>query len=458
MKKLLIPIASLLLVGGIIFSCQKEEEEIIDQTSKSVDTENLSDFEKLSKSYFDNNEIEVSNQEKLLKVANDFLSTNGNQAGFSNKKPLHIQPIYAYGIDGVAYYEVWFTEDGTTPQGWILISATDKDYPVVNFSKGTPYSSNFDVAEGDKVYRFGVSYFAKESNGDLVDDYGQMPGAVFHTDKSGESAGNSNDGNQKAIDPSEELIEGIDYTTINNYDQLRELFADSYFTEGRATHAKQLEEAISERSKNNRVAAFTYKYISGSRAYYTQIMPNTGVNTTSCYSGCANNAWANLYAWWDKNKSKGNLIPTTIYGETSPNYRNSTSRKAVTDPVQMATRAFVGTSCSGETGNTAWSSMYKGYSYAHSKGYGCSYASNWAWFSGWGVGLANNLTHGVADRGEPVLIGANSHFYVAYGWKQDPANTNQTWGLCYPGWSQNDSDDVWIHWGDFNSSCRITVN
>jgi hypothetical protein len=133
----------LLLVAAVMFSCNKEERFRESTTALNVNKDSSlggksSTIEALCNEYFKTHKDEAANAQKIIAVTKEFFVINQQTKEFKNKKPFHIQPIYAYGIDGVAYYEIWFTEDRKTPKGWILISATDKDYPLVNFSQGIP--------------------------------------------------------------------------------------------------------------------------------------------------------------------------------------------------------------------------------------------------------------------------------------------------------------------------------
>lgn len=467
-QKFKLAIVLCLAMASIFSSCKKEQDRVPGgQTqTEQVQTENKgSSIEELSDDYFRKHEDEKENADKLISVTKDFIALNGQTEEFLGKKPCKIQPIYSYGIDGVAYYEVWFTKDDNTVEGWILVSTTEKDLPLVNFSHARPYSANFryDLQEGDKIYRFGVSYFVLERNGQKVADYGKMPSVLFTSgsenggggiDLNGEltTEGDSNGAN---------LREGEDYQSINSYESLKQYFPESYFNGGRTDAAKSMRQDISARKAdvaNARVTDdYQYRWVSGPFCYYTQIPPNTGYNTFSCYSGCNNNAWACLYGWWDLNRGKSTLIPTTSTGEASPQYRNTAARQNSVDPVQMEIRSLAGTFCSGDQGSTYWSSMHKGYQYAKNKGYGYSTQWYYCWFSGCNSTLANIVTDGIANNGTPVIVGANSHMYLGYGWAQMPGNTRATWAYCYPAWSENHSDDVWIPWQDFKASTKMFV-
>ncbi len=467
----------LLLITTLVFSCRKNEKLAEEPTTatatKTADNSLLSakatTIEALAEQYIKTHPAEATNAQKIISVTNEFFAINGQTEQFRNKKPTRIQPIYAYGIDGIAYYEIWFTEDDRTPQGWILISATDKDYPLVNFSHGIPYSSHMltTTNQDNKVYRFGVSYFSMEKDGQKIAEYGKMPTFIgnANTHVEGNGVEDSKDPNS-ARKSNVEAKEGVDFFPITGYESLKQLYAQNYYSSNRSVSALEMKRRIfpvtghgeAVRSQANKTTAqYNYRWVSGATAYYTQIPAYTSSNNFPCWSGCQNNAWASIYAWWDRNRSKTALIPTTSTGETSPLYRNTAARQNVVDPVQMYIRAVSGTYRGSGTGWTLWSNAYKGYMYASAKGYGYAYKYYWCNSAGCNVDLANIVTEGIANNYTPVHIGANSHFYVGLGWSQWSDNTDWTWAYCYPGWSENDNDNVWIWWHDFNTATRLYV-
>lgn len=123
----------------------------------------------------------------------------------------------------------------------------------------------------------------------------------------------------------------------------------------------------------------------------------------------------------------------------------------------MWLRNVSGTYCGDGTGWTHWADAYKGYQYAGNKGYG--YDTSWQWciITGCNIKLADLVTDGIANNYTPVHVGANSHFYVGWGWAQYDTDTDLTWVYSYPGWQENHNDDVWIWWHDLNTSTRHLV-
>lgn len=463
MKKLIFVLCLVFLFSSQAFpenDCTGDIKELISQCCNNFFSKN--------KNYEDYSEL-------IIHRTNEFFAINEGTTEFEGKKPLSIHPIYAYGINGVAYYEVWLSLDGKNVTGWLLLSVTDKDYPIVNFSHdGIPYSlqllenakkQGITPKKTDKIYRFGVSYFTLENaTGNLLAEFGAMPKWVSTYVKIGGN-GKGDSLNKDIEDIAEDSVkvkEGIHYIIINNYDSLKNLFPKRYFGEKRAQIAEEMRNQIFPDKGHGEAYIinrdyYLYYWIYGTQCLYTQIPPHTSSNWSNCWSGSNNNAWTSIFGWWDKNMGKSRLIPTTIYGETCPIDRNTASRRAVIDPVQMWIRAVCGTFCLGSSGFTYWSNMWKGYQYASYKGYGWSYWYQWCNSPGCNVNLANILVNCIANNHRPAHVGANSHVWVGWGFAQWNTNTDWSWVYCYPGWSNNHSSDVWIWWHDLNEVTRIYV-
>lgn len=407
----------------------------------------------------------------------EFFGINWETKEFSGKRPYKIYPIYAYGIKDVAYYEVWLTKEGKRTEGWMLLSVTDKDYPLVNFSHdGTPYSQKvlnkasklrIDLKPSYRIYRFGVSYFALEdSKGNMLADYGEMPTWLpLDIEIGGSGKGDSKSGIFEREEKKVELIEDIHFKLIDSYDKLKKHFPESYFTPRRAGLAKEMlmrifpEKDHGEAYRKKRNPHYIYRWITDywNQCLYTQIPANSSYNWANCWSGCNNNAWASLYGWWDKNMGKPNLIPTTSTGEGCPTYRNTGVRRVVVDPVQMWFRGTCSTYCSGGGGWTKWKNAWKGYKWTENQNYGYSYWYQWCNSAGCDVDLADILVDCIGNNYRPAHVGANSHFWVGTGLAQWTTNTDWTWVYCYPGWREDHNDDVWIWWHDLNSSTKVFV-
>jgi hypothetical protein len=121
-----------LFVALSITSCKKKDGKFDPNDTKAdvvvFSTEGKSIGDLISKYKKEYSDVSCDSS-RLARILEKFLKIVANNDRFTGKAPSHIQPIYAHGIDGVAYYEVWFSTDQKTLQGWALISATEKDYP-----------------------------------------------------------------------------------------------------------------------------------------------------------------------------------------------------------------------------------------------------------------------------------------------------------------------------------------
>lgn len=405
----------------------------------------------------------------VLHRVEQFMAINRGTEEFANKVPYLAQPIHAHGVEGVAYYEVWFTRDGRTPEGWVLVAATDLDYPIVNFSPhGTPYSlgvraratsAGHRLAATDRFFRFGVSYFALESAaGQLIADFGHAPSQLLVANGA-EGGGHGSGG--PGLAPTDVTVQrgpAPESIEVTDYASLRRLFPSNYFTAQRAQAAADMRVKLA-RSGQAAPNAYIYRYIDYyyNQTMYTQISPFYRYNPFACYSGCVNNAWTNLYGWWDRNMGKDRLIPTTTTGESCPMFRNSTAREDVVDPTQMLVRSLVGTFCSGNAGATSVNAVYLGFVLASLRGYGYYYQYYWCYSGGCNSAIGSILVDSIWNNHKPALVSANAHEYVGTGIAQWDTNWDWTWVYGYPGWDLDHSRDVFIYWRDVVGSTATYV-
>lgn len=457
----------------VISSCVKKQQEKTPQLKGNETTVDLATqalpIELLVSAYRNQHLDPGLDSSKIVSTFKWFLEVHDAKGKFAGIKPCRIQPIYAYGIDGVAYYEIWFKDSAGAFKGWVMLSASDNDYPMVNYGYGEPHSSS--VLKGDsekgKVYRFGVNYFVLDVNGAKIAEYGEMPSYIINrkSDKSGSLYYDSRNAQNSNIGAEQQPVEGKDYFLIQDYEALKTLFPKYYYDEGRQTDAIAMRKEVNMKAssrkalQNQKTAeVFNEVNIVGDFGHYTQMMANESPNNTNCFSGCNNNAWANIFLWWDLNAGKSNLIPTTSTGNPSPINRATAENRAVVDPIQMYCNSVCGTYCNSGTGYTYYWNSHRGSQYAGTRGYGYTYGANWCLlWGGCSASIANNITDGVANNGKPVLVGTYSHMLVACGWKQEIGNTQNTWALCDPGYRDDNAQKDWIYWKDLYYSCKFFV-
>lgn len=395
------------------------------------------------------------NEEKITALAKAFWAKHKSIKELQNKDFLKLVPIYAEGADGVAYYELWLTDDNSTPSGWVLLSATNKDYPVPCYSTdGEPYSSHFtaEINDDNKVYRFTSSYYALENNGQKIDEYGAMPTYLILPS----AAGLNSDGD---VTPEE----GKHYIRIYDYSTLKENFAVSFYDSSKEDDAKEETERMVNYGKslaNGKTTApsYLYGFISGFTGKFEQIPANTSSNTTSCWSGCNNNAWLNIYAYWDYNKGKDLLLPTASNGTASYLHRVFPWYADASDPVQMILYNHNNTKCSNGEGLTTLWDVENGSRYAKDLGYNYSMSYRWQAF-GYHYLIRNYTVEGIMNWDSPTIFCTSSHAWVAEAFRRD---TNTGWNdtelYLYPGWSTTSVDNVWMHWKSGRAGVKIKIN
>lgn len=442
------------------FSCKEntEDYQFSEQTTHVSDATNLD-------IYFSKNPDEAKNQELLETTIEAYLIRDKE-----DKKVYSVQPIYAYGVEGVAYYELVLTADGAVPSGWVMISVTDKDVPVLSHSDGSPQTANFTLtdAKQDKVYRFGPSYFTHEKNGVLVAEYGEMPNMVLISNGTEMNGGaefsdenTPDESGMRIASPSADLT-----LEVNSYKDLKELFPASYFTDERAQWASEDRAKLAllnQGGDGSRVAASTpnwsYDFVGGNWCEFTQIDAHTSVNNKDCASGCANNAWLNMYGHWDIYPGMDELLPTTALGNTTYSNRLTDDVKAACDPVQMEIANYVGTSCSNGAGLTTYWNSYLGYKYAQRLGHGYSCSYFWNIF-GYHWKIRNIGVEGIMNYNAPVLLGTVDHMWTGYGYRRD---LNTGWDdvefYVYRGWRVNDfsNEYKWMSWREFKLGIKMDV-
>lgn len=200
---------------------------------------------------------------------------------------------------------------------------------------------------------------------------------------------------------------------------------------------------------------------------YNQIPPRTGINTSSCYSGCGATAWAMLFGWVDRR------VGHPVWGPHWGIYRvdgglgaDAVAPLGLDNGVRAMTwelRGHLGTFCSGTGGATYVTDMIKAANYVRPR-----VMTPWrmstrydptglCWF-----GACNDARRLAKDaitiRREPAILAANSHYPLAYGYRENTRRscflffcrtTTTSWFYVNNGWGGygNDwvkSDDVFF--------------
>ncbi len=237
--------------------------------------------------------------ELIVKVANELLISHKDLPGFSSASIRGIHPIYDLDGQNVRYYEVKFSSPTKRNNGYAIISASEKDLPVVEFShQGITHHERFTnriSGKQFKVVRFGPTYFTAEdpNTGEFLDAIGTPPFQLPEELKVHVRSEISD--HRASTRPTLELplrISKIKYqiskikTTRRAYPILKSTYT-SHLTVAPSELRRQWEIAKSPHSP----CTYEYHWVDGftpgqeSHTYFTQLPPRTPPNNDPWYSG-----------------------------------------------------------------------------------------------------------------------------------------------------------------------------
>lgn len=409
-----------------------------------------------------------------------FLKMTAHTEAFTNKKPLRVVPLYSHDIEDAAYYEIWFTEDGTSPSGWVTISVTNDDLPFLSFSlNGKPYSQRVlsqleqqeeGVKSGQRIYRYNAGYYSCEDAwGNKLADYGTMPGKLPLLSK-GVVQFQMEEGMQEDLsgrlrvperrDLAARPVESLHFRRIDTYDDLKLHSASkSCQTLQRKSRVEGIRQQFSSAEVETKalpaMAGSETRQVTGTKTYHTQIAERTGYNLWPGKSGCNNNAWLNIYCWWEINQGKTNLIPN-LGAASCPTNRDTPAARDIVDPIQI----WLGTRCGTDAGgNTEFWDAWQGIWWAITRGYIPTWQTQYSWPEPGGGNIKSILYSYLWNNKLPVHVGYGNHFGVGVGiMRLGSGQPITTWVELYPGWQTNDNDNFWLWYGDINSVTGIQVN
>ncbi len=402
--------------------------------------------------------------------AEAFLASVAPGLGIEGARPVRYEPVFVYGVNGPAYFEAALAHADGAERGWILVGFVDGELPIAAFSHtGTPPTKSLKSKAGKngRVFRFGPGFYSLDDEGGRpVATLGTMPAVLPSVD---ETRGGRGDGDEIDAGPAPVAAGAAD--VVRDYDDLKGRFAARYFNQRRKAQAATQEKSLGGGGNAGGDYGYGGYYSAGAPGaysywwaqrywdvpYYTQIPAWENYNQKPCWSGCQNNAWLNVFGWWDRG-GKAGLIPQSLGGEGVPENRWSSwgSLDAV-DPAQMMLATLSNTYCNSGGGWTLWSDAWRGTNYPPAKGYGRSYWYRWCNIPGCSNELRDIPFHAIATLGEPLHVGASSHFWVAYGLARVGTDANTTWVYTYPGWNTDDRDNVWLWWGDLTTATQVSV-
>jgi hypothetical protein len=262
-------------------------------------------------------------------------------------------PVYLEGVEGVSYYECKVETDGADA-GYVLVNVNATDIPIVeSATEGLTLHERYrdaTKADGLKVFRY--SWFASMA----ATDEGDVVAAI-------------------GFDPSGQLVRMDDDATRTRVDKLRSQFravvaekgSHPLYTRDALTTAKLpvADQACPEgKCAQDRfvTAELTHSFDSGWH------LPSWSQPTYSNGNaiGCANTAWAMLYAYWSQFKGKNGLFGGL---DLSNNYQNSHSDDPAIYNAMAALSQHTDTHWVNDQGMVFPSDMCGGKYYAREHGY-----------------------------------------------------------------------------------------
>jgi hypothetical protein len=381
------------------------------------------------------------------KIACEHLVSFKELTGFKKAKVGEYNAIYDSSGKNIAYYEFKIMSSSEKENGYIIISATEDDFPIVEFSEEgkTHYERFMEKLPGKtfKMVRFGPSYIAAESlTGKLLADIGERPSIIpselqVHTRGEGSSF--------KPI-TKKRLRAKIDVSQIRRRQEpLSYEFLKSNYSQKKQRSPKMKRYWKAVKSPHS-PCTYDYYWADGyySHPYYKQIPKNTAPNNNDHSSGCGPTSWMNIYGWHDINWRQ------TILNGTQ------TTNNSYIENLTMDLHNKLGTfepwwTFGADQGFTWPEDMEKGISFPKEKfQHSCSYWFRHDWWNTdeeWVFAVARDS----ARKKRPFVVGyyEDWHYAIGYGiaectkhgWKE------HSWIRIYPAWSTNDSQNKWIPMG-----------
>ncbi len=402
-------------------------------------------------------------------IVKDHLRAFGELPGFSEAVIVASQPIFSWDGRTVAYYEVKLQTAAGSDVGYVMVSATEEDFPVVEFSHtGVTHFEEFrkTVQEPFRMIRYGAGYLvAEDDRGGLLAEIGFRPQILPEEVRKELLAIEEEEAIMSVGMPIKELPKEPETrpTEFSRVLQAEVSYAvwktrvdPSMFVRGEPEEIKSEWEDLRARYRQETsLWQWNTAYASSNQCRYLvqrlptrdsmprylQIPANTSPNTTSCASGCGPTAWMNIYGWHHLNGWSSRI---ELYGA-----RYNTLQ---IDYLTMGIRSRIKTSrlaCNGFT----WHYNMK---------YGLHYARDtwnvqpyywWRWSlrpskRNWIYSVARDMMR--SER--PFIVGYFSDWHYAIGFGTAECTRcgwdRHAWLRIYPAWRTDNRDDKWIRKSD----------
>jgi hypothetical protein len=363
--------------------------------------------------------------------------------GFRNAEIANIWPLYGNRGKGVEYYEVKFSSPENEDNGYAIISATTRDFPVVEFSEsGLSHFESFQSQIGHqdfRMVRFGTNYITAEDQGkNLLAEIGNRPVIIpEEMQRHVRSEGKSETGELEMSPRPDSISERMGKKPrIVSYKTFKLRYQRPAIKQDRLDRA--WERAL---RRENPGCVYDYFWADGrfNHTYFLQISENTPPNNNDHASGCGGTAWLNIIGWHNLN-----WTPNLLTG--SPKYNNAYIKE-----LTMACHDHIGTyepwfTFDADQGFTWPDDMPKGYDFIRTHlHHNCNYWWRQDWWNtdeAWVFEVARDVIR--AKR--PFIVGYYQDWHYAIGYGVAECQTHgwddDSWIRIYPAWPGN--WDKWI--------------
>lgn len=391
--------------------------------------------------------IEMSLVDKVIK---EHIISFKELPGFDSARPDEIHPIYDLDGKSVAYYEVKLISPRGKDNGYVIVSATEDDLPVVEFSeKGKTHAERFrDRLKGKsfKMIRFGPGFISAESpRGKVLDGIGERPSQVSSLPQvrcRGE-AGENREPTRSMIKARVDPLSTKD-VSVAAYENAKRGYRRQKLP------ASELKKAWEIAKSPHSPCSYDFFWADGrdNHTYFLQVPPNTFPNFNGHSSGCGPTAWMNLFGWHDLN-----WVSSLLLG-------SSTTNDPLINMMTMNLHDLLGVFSwffAPDQGFTWPENMSRGYMYSHSylkhfyQDYWYRYDykiptdfTNYNWVF--------EVARSYARAKRPFIVGyyQDLHYAIGYavaecrihGWQQ------HSWAKIYPAWLLSDYDPTYPDYDD----------
>jgi len=393
--------------------------------------------------------------EMVEHIAKDLLASFAHLEGYRGATIKAVYPMYDLDGRSVAYHEVKFSGGPKGDSGYAIISATENDLPVVEFSdRGQTHYEKLQSKVGNqdfKMVRFGPDFVTAEGPAfRLLATIGRPPSHIPSAlRKAARAEGNNSRPIPRApVKPPKRAARKGSRLAPFDYAVFKKAYGETLEHRRMSTDArKQLAQLWAVAKSPHSPDTFNYSWADGesNHCYFTQISPKTPPNNTDHFSGCGPTAWMNIFGWHDLNWTPSLLAESAKYNT------------AQTNSLTMDLHDTLGTSdppgpFNDDQGFTWPEDMARGFSFAENRLlHDVSYHYRYDWWDTDALWVYR-VGREAIDSQRPFIVGyfQDWHYAIGYGLavcnghKVGPITITHRWIKIFPAWASDDSDDKWI--------------